>query len=194
MNKTPFLVVSNTQNWGKTTLLENRERRPWVKTYPEVARPVYATLWAMYKDKYKLNSVAQDAIRDIEIERLDDIQEEARKGLYDLILIDRTATENQVFMQHLANKWFCDDLGKMDESVIEYCKDLYDAIIYFRTPIHKSFDNEIYDETRFQIDHINHIQDTYKDKVKYFNNYKVNETKVDKFILSILTWENILGK
>lgn len=189
MKNTPVVVISNTQNWGKTTLLENRERRPHIKTYPEIARPVYETLSKIYTNKNKLNTVAQDAIRDIEIERLDSIKEDARSWLYDLILIDRTATENQVFMQHLVNKWLCEDLWPLDESITEYCQMLYDMIIYFRSPIHKSFDNEIFDETRFEIDHINHIQDTYPWIIKFFNNYKVNEKKVDKLILNILTWD-----
>jgi len=192
MKNTPIIAISNTQNWWKTTLLENREKRPWIKTYPETARPVYEALLKVYKDKYKLNTSAQDAIRDIEIQRLDNIKEDARSWLYDLILIDRTATENQVFMQHLANKWLCEDLWPLDESVIDCCKMLYDMIIYFRTPIHKSFDNYVYDETIFQIDHINHIQDNYKWIIKYFNNYKVNEAKVDKLIFNILTWDNIV--
>ena len=187
MQNTPVIAISNTQNWWKTTLLENWGIRPHIKTYPEIARAVYTDLSKMYKDKYQLNTAAQDAIRDIECERLDDIKEEARKGVYDLIIIDRTTTENQVFIQHLVNKWLCEDLWPLDENITEYCQMLYDMIIYFRSPIHKSFDNEIYDETRFQIDHINHVQDTYRGIVKYFNNYKQNEKKVDTLILNILT-------
>lgn len=175
-------------NTGKTTLIKTLEwnfMTLWynVKVYNEVASS-YFDLLPCKDNGLKDITFYQKALNIAECTRIKHLRKDLKEKLYNVILIDRTWYDQEIYYERNLSKSNCEQFDRM------YCREdraLYDEVIIFTDPIvSDNWPGQFYDNTEFRSFYNEQIQARYEYSSIWRNSVDFIEKKWFYYLLDIV--------